>query len=251
MSNLNDTKKEEPSEEMLKNILPDHPEDVLTSFKDFDILMMRYDSAIREVRTKLEILNDELSLIGDNSPISSISSRRKKPLSIYEKLIKQENEITLDSVEENLNDVAGIRVICSFVDDIYKVARMLVQQDDITLIEVKDYIKNPKPNGYRSYHMIVEVPVFFSNEKRPMRVEVQIRTVAMDFWASLEHQMRYKKDIPQYKTEEIAMDLKDCADTIADTDMRMLAIREKIGHKGGRSRDQFMKTMSSSIDSHQ
>lgn len=196
MNSTKESKNDEATIKIINSIMPDHPEDALTAFADFDILMMRYDSAIREVRTKLEILNDELSLIGDNSPISSIMSRRKKPLSIYEKLVKQENEISLGSIEENLNDVAGIRVICSFVDDIYKVARMLVQQDDITLIEVKDYIKNPKPNGYRSYHMIVEVPVFFSNEKRPMRVEVQIRTVAMDFWASLEHQMRYKKDIP-------------------------------------------------------
>jgi putative GTP pyrophosphokinase len=248
MNSTKESKNDEATIKIINSILPDHPEDALTAFADFDILMMRYDSAIREVRTKLEILNDELSLIGDNSPISSIMSRRKKPLSIYEKLLKQENEISLGSIEENLNDVAGIRVICSFVDDIYKVARMLVQQDDITLIEVKDYIKNPKPNGYRSYHMIVEVPVFFSNEKRPMRVEVQIRTVAMDFWASLEHQMRYKKDIPQYKADEIAKDLKDCADTIADTDMRMLAIREKIGNQGGKSRDAYFKKMSSKID---
>lgn len=241
-------KTKEATKEMLKKILPTHPEDALTAFEDFDILMMRYDSAIREVRTKLEILNDELSLTSDASPISSISSRRKKPLSIYEKLVKQENDINLNSIEENLNDVAGIRVICSFVDDIYKVARMLAQQDDITLIEVKDYIKNTKPNGYRSYHMIVEVPVFFSSEKRPMRVEVQIRTVAMDFWASLEHQMRYKKDLPQVKADEIAQDLKSCADTIADTDMRMLAIREKIGPQKGRTqKDEYRRKLHSVI----
>lgn len=206
-----------------------HPEEILTAMEDFDVLMMRYDSAIREVRTKLEILNDELSLTMDSSPISSIVSRRKKPLSIYEKLIRQNNEISLESIKKNLNDVAGIRVICSFVDDIYKVAKMLVQQDDIKLIQVKDYIKNPKDNGYRSYHMIVEVPVFFSSEVQPMRVEVQIRTVAMDFWASLEHKIRYKKDLPKEKLDQIATELKSCADTIADTDMRMLAIREKIG----------------------
>ena len=143
-----------------------------------------------------------------------------------EKLKRQGDAISLGSIQENLNDVAGIRVICSFVDDIYKVARMLVQQDDIKLIRVKDYIQNPKPNGYRSYHMIVEVPVFFSNEKRPMRVEVQIRTVAMDFWASLEHQMKYKQDIDN--ADEIMTELKECADTIAETDMKMLKIREKI-----------------------
>jgi Uncharacterized protein conserved in bacteria len=248
MEQDNDLKMKAATRDMLKKILPSHPEDLLTGFEEFDILMMRYDSAIREVRTKLEILNDELSVTSDASPISSISSRRKKPLSIYEKLIKQENEITLESVEQNLNDVAGIRVICKFVDDIYKVARMLAQQDDITLIEVKDYIKNPKPNGYRSYHMIVEVPVFFATEKRPMRVEVQIRTVAMDFWASLEHQMRYKKDLPQQKADEIALDLKSCADTIADTDMRMMAIREKIGAPVTHvNKEEFQRKLNSAI----
>ena len=117
--------------------------------------------------------------------ITSINSRLKKPASIYGKLLRQGNEISIESVEENLNDVAGIRVICAFIDDIYKVARMLATQDDIKLIEVKDYIKNPKANGYRSFHMILEVPVFFAREKKPMRVEVQIRTVAMDFPAAL------------------------------------------------------------------
>ncbi|MDD7511689.1 MAG: GTP pyrophosphokinase family protein [Peptostreptococcaceae bacterium] len=201
----------------------------ITATEEFDILMMRYDSAIREVRTKLEILNNELSLTSVESPISSIESRRKKDRSIYEKLKRQGNEISLESIEENLNDVAGVRVICSFVDDIYNVARMLVRQDDVTLIQVKDYIKNPKANGYRSYHMIVEIPVFFSNEKKPMRVEVQIRTVAMNFWASLEHQMKYKHDVE--KAEQIMKELKACADTIADTDMRMLKIRESISAK--------------------
>jgi putative GTP pyrophosphokinase len=147
-------------------------------------------------------------------------------MSILEKLKRQGNEINLASIEENLNDVAGIRVICSFVDDIYDVARMLAKQDDIRVLQVKDYIKNPKPNGYRSYHMIVEVPVFFSQEKRPMRVEVQIRTVAMDFWASLEHKIRYKKNLPD--AEEIAAELLECANTIAATDQKMLAIREKM-----------------------
>ena len=191
-----------------------------------EVLLMRYDSALREVRTKLEILNDELSLTGMHSPISSISWRRKKTKSIFEKLERQGDPLTLESIEANLNDVAGIRVICAFVDDIYKVARMLVQQDDIQLIQVKDYIANPKPNGYRSYHMILEVPVFFSNEKKAMRVEVQIRTVGMDFWATLEHQMKYKKDIDN--ADEIMAELKVCADTIAETDKKMMEIRGKI-----------------------
>lgn len=128
--------------------------------------------------------------------ISTISSRRKKTFSILEKLERQGFPITLESIEKNLHDVAGIRVICSFLDDIYNVADMLKRQDDLKVVQIKDYIKNPKANGYRSYHMIVEVPVFFSNEKHAMRVEVQIRTVAMDFWATLEHQIKYKQDIP-------------------------------------------------------
>jgi len=217
---------DEKANELMKEFLPDDPDEAIKALKEFDLLMMRYDSALREVRTKLQILNDELTLTTDESPISAIMARRKKTLSIIEKLKRQHNEMSVDSIVENLNDVAGIRVICSFVDDIYKVAKMLAQQDDITLIQVKDYIKNPKPNGYRSYHMIVEVPVFFSNEKKWMRVEIQIRTVAMDFWASLEHQMKYKQDIDH--ATEIMAELKDCADTIAETDIRMLAIREKI-----------------------
>lgn len=200
--------------------------DNLKLTKEYEILMMRYDSAIREVATKLEILNNELSLVRDESPISSIQSRRKKDSSIFEKLIRQGNEISLKSIEENLNDVAGIRVICSFVDDIYRVAQMLARQDDIKVVMVKDYIKKPKPNGYRSYHLIVEIPVFFSNEKRPMRVEVQIRTVAMNFWASLEHQIKYKHNVKE--AEKIGRDLKDCADTIANTDIRMQKIREAL-----------------------
>lgn len=217
---------DEKTKELMEELLQANPGDAIDILHEFDVLMMRYESAIREVRTKLEILNDELQLLSQRSPISSISSRRKKTFSILEKLKRQGDPISLDSIQANLNDVAGIRVICSFVDDIYKVAKMLVDQDDITLIRVKDYIQNPKPNGYRSYHMIVEVPVFFSNEKRNMRVEVQIRTVAMDFWASLEHQMKYKKDIGE--ADEIMRELKECADTIAGTDMKMLKLREKI-----------------------
>ena len=218
--------KDELSTTLLNEFLPEDPEEKLKTLEELDILLMRYESAIREIQTKLEILNDELSLTSPQSPISSIQSRRKKTDSIFKKLKRQGDPLTLASIEENLNDVAGVRVICSFIDDIYKVAKMLVQQDDVQLIQIKDYIKNPKPNGYRSYHMIIEVPVFFSNEKRPMRVEVQIRTVAMNFWASLEHQMKYKQDIEN--AEEIMAELKECADTIAATDEKMLEIRCKI-----------------------
>ena len=214
--------------EMIENFLPADFAEAKITLNQLDDLLMRYDAAIREVRTKLEILNDELSLRGYQNPIVNIFSRRKKTVNIVEKLKRQGDPVTLDSIQENLNDVAGIRVICSFIDDIYDVANMLVSQDDVTLIRVKDYIQNPKPNGYRSYHMIIEVPIFFSNEKRPMRVEVQIRTVAMDFWASLEHRMKYKQDIEN--ADEIIMELKKCADTIAATDAEMMHIRDRITH---------------------
>ena len=215
--------------ELLQEFLPRNPEDVFTYLEDFDLLMMRYDSAIRAVKTKLEILNDELSLTSLQSPISTILSRRKTTISIIEKLKRMGKNLSLESIEKNLNDVAGVRVICPFLDDIYKIAHMLIKQDDITLIEVEDYIITPKPNGYRSYHMIIEVPVYFSNEKEPMRVEVQIRTAAMDFWASLEHQMKYKQNIPD--ADNVMLELKECADIIADTDIRMLNLREKIAIK--------------------
>ena len=207
---------------------PDETMVALSELDKLDDLLMRYEAAIREVRTKIEILNDELSLKGYQNPIINILSRRKKTFNILEKLKRQGDPISLESIQENLNDVAGIRVICSFIDDIYDVANMLVSQDDVTLISVKDYIQNPKPNGYRSYHMIIEVPIFFSNEKRPMRVEVQIRTVAMDFWASLEHRLKYKQDIEN--ADAIIEELKQCADTIAATDAKMMEIRDKITH---------------------
>lgn len=210
----------------MKEFLPADPSEIIDFMASFNELMMRYNSAIREIKTKLEILNDELSMQNAESPICSIQTRTKKPMSIAQKLKRMGKEVTLCSIIENLNDVAGVRVICSFVDDIYRIAEMLAKQDDLRVIAVKDYIKNPKPNGYRSYHMILEVPVFFSNSKQPMRVELQIRTVAMDFWASLEHRMKYKQDIPD--AAEISAELKQCADVIAETDARMLAIREKI-----------------------
>lgn len=134
-------------------------------------------------------------------------------------------------MESNLDDIAGVRVICSFVDDIYEISRMLERQDDVTIIAIKDYIKAPKENGYRSYHMIVEVPVFFSNSKKNIRVEVQIRTIAMDFWASLDHQLKYKKQLDAQEAAEIGAELKKCADVIAETDCKMLSIRQKIEEK--------------------
>ena len=157
------------------------PDALISQAREFQQAMMMYTCAIREVKTKLEVLNDELSIKNQRNPIEMIKSRVKKPISIVEKLQRRNLPVTLESMVNNLDDVAGIRVICSFVDDIYSVANMLVSQDDITVIAIKDYIKNPKPNGYRSYHLIIEIPVFFSEEKKNLRVEVQIRTIAMDF----------------------------------------------------------------------
>ena len=207
-------------------VIPDDPEEILGTAECLQEVLMMYSCAIREVKTKLEVLNDELSIRNSRNPIEFITSRVKKPLSIVQKLKRKGFDVSLQSVMENLNDVAGIRVICSFVDDIYAVAEMLTKQDDVTLIEVKDYIKNPKPNGYRSLHLIIEIPVFFSNSKTNLRVEVQIRTIAMDFWASLEHDLKYKKEIPD--VDAIQQELKECAETIADTDRRMMEIRDKI-----------------------
>ena len=194
--------------------------------REFQELMMMYNCAIREVRTKLDVLNDEMAVCSPHNPIEMIKSRVKKPRSIVEKLQRRGYPISVDSVLDNLHDVAGVRVICSFIDDIYKIAAILGAQDDVTVLEIKDYIKNPKPNGYRSYHMIVEIPVFFSDRKQPMKVEVQIRTIAMDFWASLEHQMKYKKDVPG--SEDLVNRLSQIADRINQTDMEMQEIREEI-----------------------
>lgn len=202
------------------------PEGLLNQAYQFQEAMMMYTCAIREVKTKLEVLNDDLSVRNQRNPIEMIKSRVKKPISIVEKLKRRGMEVSLDSMINQLDDVAGIRVICSFLDDIYEVADMLIRQDDVTVIAVKDYIKKPKPNGYRSYHMIIEVPVFFSDQKKPMRVEVQIRTIAMDFWASLDHQLKYKKEISN--SLEISQELKKCADDISNTDQTMLRIRRKI-----------------------
>lgn len=202
------------------------PDGMLDYARQFQQSMMMYSCAIREVKTKLEVLNDELSIRNKRNPIEMIKSRVKKPESIIEKLTRRGLSLDIDSMMTNLNDIAGVRVICSFVDDIYDIATMLINQDDVKVIEIKDYIKNPKPNGYRSYHMIIEIPVFFSDKKQFMRVEVQIRTIAMDFWASVEHKIKYKKEVEG--AEEIIKELKECADIISSTDDRMQDIRKRL-----------------------
>lgn len=189
-------------------------------------LMAYYKCAIMEVQTKLNVLNEEFSLQHDRNPINTIKTRLKSILSITEKLERNNLSLTVENIEEYLNDVAGIRVICSFTDDVYMIANALLCQDDITLIRKKDYIAHPKLNGYRSLHLLVTVPIFLANEKRIMKVEIQLRTIAMDVWASLEHQLRYKKDFEF--SEEMADELKKCADLSSELDYRMDKLRRQI-----------------------
>ncbi|WP_418884310.1 GTP pyrophosphokinase [Anaerotignum propionicum] len=205
------------------------PEIIIREAKPFMELMMECKCALMEVETKLNVLNAEFALKYNRNPFESIKSRIKSPMSIVEKLKRKGYPLTVESMERNLFDIAGIRVICSFVDDIYAIAALLVQQDDITLLEAKDYIKSPKENGYRSLHLILEVPVFLAEKKKPMKVEVQFRTIAMDFWASLEHKLKYKKDISDAK--EIFEELQECADIISNMDLRMQEIRNRIEEK--------------------
>lgn len=191
-------------------------------------LMAYYQCAIYEIETKFRVLNEEFSLAHDRNPIENIKTRLKSMDSITEKLRRKELPVSPETIEKELNDVAGVRVICTFIEDIYHLAECLLKQDDIVLIERKDYIEHPKESGYRSLHLIVEVPIFLENEKRPMRVEVQLRTISMNFWASLEHQLRYKKDVPESEREVIAKELRDCADENAILDSRMQAVRKQL-----------------------
>ena len=193
-------------------------------------LMAYYICAIMEVETKFNVLNEEFSLQYDRNPISSIKSRLKSFYSIQDKLQRNGFPLTVESVEKNLHDVAGVRIICAFPDDVYMLAGALLKQDDITLVSKKDYIKHPKENGYRSLHLIVEVPIFLEHNKKIMKVEIQLRTIAMDFWASLEHRLKYKKEIncSQYLSEE----LRQCADTSAQLDLRMDKIRKMLEETG-------------------
>ena len=202
------------------------PEGLIEQASGFMELMMQYRCALMEVETKLNVLNAEFTMKNNRNPFESIKSRIKTPKSIIEKLKRKGYEISEKGIEENLEDVAGIRVICSFPDDIYATAKMLTDQDDIRVIQVKDYIINPKPNGYRSLHLILEVPIFLSNEKKNMKVEVQFRTIAMDFWASLEHKLKYKKNIEN--AEEISKELQRCAEASSQLDLRMQALRDRI-----------------------
>lgn len=189
-------------------------------------LQQLYQAAIWEVSTKLEVLDNEFHFKFDHNPIHHMESRLKTTQGIAEKLTRKGFDLSTQSARENITDIAGIRVICSYVEDIYTIAKLLVKQDDIVLLRESDYISNPKPNGYRSLHLIISIPVFLSEGKEVVPVEIQIRTIAMDFWASLEHQIRYKGR--ENITDKLINELKDCADIIAETDLRMQNINNEL-----------------------
>ena len=190
-------------------------------------LMSYYRCAMMEVETKFNVLNEELSLQYDRNPIETIKTRLKSPESILEKLNRKNHPVTVDSIEQNLNDIAGVRVICAFPSDIYQLEEAFLKQDDIRLVERKDYIANPKSNGYRSLHLIVEIPIFLHDHKRLMRVEVQFRTISMDWWASLEHKIRYKKGLQE--SDHVDQELFECAKMSAELDSRMEKLQHFVG----------------------
>ena len=200
---------------------------------DFDPvynMLMNYQCAIMQVETKFNILNNRLSMQDEQNPIESIKSRVKSLDSIIRKLEKLGLPITIEAAEENLRDIAGVRVVCSFVDDIYRIEENFLAQEDITLVTRKDYISNPKPGGYRSLHLVVKTPIYTEIGKKDMFVEIQMRTIAMDFWASLEHKLRYKKNLDPRLAEELAEELKSCAEESTKLDEKMLRIRERIAN---------------------
>lgn len=200
-------------------------EAIAGTVEEWEELIARYKGALMEMRTRFEILNEQFAVLYGESPIETIKARMKKPASIHEKLIRLGVPLTISSIDQNIEDLAGIRVICSFMNDIYLLVDCLRKQDDLKIILEKDYIKDPKPNGYRSLHIIVEVPIFLRKGKKKVRVEIQFRTIAMDFWASLEHKIRYKKNIPESVVKKLGMDLKATAELTNLLDERMQEVR--------------------------
>lgn len=194
--------------------------------KEFKKIMFLYDSALKEVNTKIEILNNEFKMAHQYNPIEHITSRIKSPQSIAKKLHHNGKEMTLENIVKFINDVAGIRIICSFTSDIFRIADLISKQSDVKVLKVKDYITNPKENGYSSYHMIVAVPIYLTNAVVDTKVEIQIRTIAMDFWASLEHKIYYKFE--GNAPTRIRNELKECAEIVAFLDQKMLSINEEI-----------------------
>mgnify|MGYP003302145049 FL=1 len=194
--------------------------------ESWETLMFLYNSALKEVTTKLEILNDEFKHIHKYDPIEYIKSRIKTPESIVKKLRRHSLDINVDNMINHINDIAGVRIVCSFTSDIYKIAEMIGKQNDLTVISVKDYIRNPKPSGYQSFHMLVSVPIFIGEKVVDTKVEVQIRTIGMDFWASLEHKIYYKFE--GHAPANISRELRDCATIVSMMDAKMLQLNEEI-----------------------
>ncbi len=192
----------------------------------WETVIFLYNSALKEVGTKVDILNDEFRHVHKYNPIEYVKSRIKSPESIVKKLKRHGYESTIENMVKHINDIAGIRVVCSFTSDIYRLAEMIGRQNDLTVVSIKDYIKNPKESGYKSYHMLVTVPIFLTDGVVDTKVEIQIRTIAMDFWASLEHKIYYKFEgnAPEY----ISRDLQECAGIVSMLDAKMLSLNEAI-----------------------
>ena len=214
-----------------------NPDAIYKSMLEFQQLLMLYDAGIKQITTKIDILKEEFNTKNLRNPIETIHSRIKDPLSIIEKLNRKGLNISYKNIVSNLTDVAGVRVVCPFISDVYHVAKMISEQDDVVVLTVKDYIKEPKQNGYRSLHLIVNVDVYLSEQKHIIPVEIQIRTIAMDFWASLEHQLHYKKDFKM--PENVESELKNCADIIAQTDARMQELAKNLPNFKDYSKDFF------------
>lgn len=221
----------EQMQKLFKELDDEQFEVILKSSYPFKKMIFEYQSALLEVETKLKVLNMEFSVGKEDNPIELIKTRIKTPLSIIRKIKKRNIKLDKHEIEEGIFDIAGIRVICPFIDDVYKIVDSLKKQFDLKIFEEKDYIKNPKPNGYRSLHLIVEVPVFLYEKMIYRKVEIQFRTIAMDFWATTEHSIRYKKNIDN--TERIQKMLYDCANLSADLDNRMRLIKSLVRENKG------------------
>lgn len=196
-------------------------------------LMTYYECAVMEVETKFRVLDAEYGLQHDRNPIESIKTRLKSPESLAKKLARKGFPLSVESIEENIYDVAGVRVVCTFLDDLYTLADALLAQDDVALVERRDYVAEPKASGYRSLHLIIETPIFLESEKRLMKVEVQLRTISMNFWASLEHQLRYKKNLADEDAGALENELIELAESAADLDARMQALRDYLDRADG------------------
>ncbi len=235
-SSMRLAKKSLPDENMAELIANEEFEMLIESnLAPFRQLMTYYRCAMMEIETKFRVLDTEFGLRHDRRPIESIQTRIKSPNSLMKKMVRKGFPISIESIEQNIFDVAGVRVVCSFPSDLFALADSLLAQDDITLIERRDYVANPKPSGYRSLHLIVEVPIFLHHEKRPVKVEVQLRTISMNFWAALEHQLRYKKSYGEAEAEALSSELVKLSEDAAGLDDRMQQLFDRVKDYGSNS----------------